>query len=314
MTAVTTTRRQALTLLGSTALVAACTPAIVTRDDRDPFEGGIGGTGIVGTLYGFGSLRINGLRVLLDGTTRYTMPFGAVSRDMLAPGQVLTVSARRTADGIIARDVSVDYTLVGILHHDGGRTTVNGVPLLNAGAALGDGSPGTRVAVSGTWTRDGVRPSRIDPAPGRPDAIGGTVVATATGATGIGGVPVTGAQLPGTGAYAVVLGRFGAGGFTADRVQSGRFAGFSALSLLSVDGYLEPSPTAPGLRIAGLGHNFARDVRLAAIGQRRAIYFGRYNGLFGANRGYIVPDELSARARLLDPGLGEGFAGQLIRI
>jgi hypothetical protein len=312
--AVKTTRRQALTLLGSTALVAACTPAIVSRDDRDPFEGGIGGTGIVGTLYGFGSLRINGLRVTLDGRTRYRTPFGAIALDMLQPGQTLTVSAQSTADGILARDVSVDYALVGLLRHGYGGLSVNGVPLVNAGAALGHCAPGTRVAVSGTWTHGGVRPSRIDPAPVAQDLMAGTVVATASGATGIGGVPVSGAQLPGTGAYAVALGRAGADGFETDRVHSGRFARLRDLSLLSVDGYLEPSPTAPGLRIAGLGHNFARDVRLTAIRQRRAIYFGRYNGLFGADRGYIVPDGFRARARALEAGLGDGFSGQVIRI
>jgi hypothetical protein len=311
---VKTTRRHALTLLGSTALIASCTPAIVTRNDRDPFEGGIGGTGIVGTLYGFGSLRINGLRVTLDGRTRYRSAFGNMALDALAPGQVMTVSAQRTAEGIVARDVSVEYTLVGMLAHAHGRPSVNGVPLLGSAGALGHGAPGTRVAVSGTWTTGGVRPSRIDPAGATQDVISGTVVETTSGALGIGGVPVSGAQLPGAGSYAVALGRAETGGFVADRVHSGRFTRMRDLQLLSVDGYLEPSPVAPGLRIAGLGHNFARDVSLAAIGQRRAIFFGRYNDLFGAERGYIVPDAFGARANALDSGLGDGFSGQVVRI
>jgi hypothetical protein len=64
--------------------------------------------------------------------------------------------------------------------------------------------------------------------------------------------------------------------------------------------------------LAGLGHNFARDTRLSEIGARRAIYFGRYNGLFGANRGYVVPTNFATRQRILRPGLAQGFEGTVV--
>lgn len=310
-----TTRRQALVLLGSTALAASCTPAIVSRDAGDPFEGGIGGTGIVGTLYGFGSLLINGLRVTLDGRTRYRTPYGSVGAGALAEGQVLTVSAQRSADGIVARHVMVDYALVGTLHHSGGTPRVNGVPLIAAASALGHGTPGSRVAVSGTWTARGVRPSRIDPAPTGPDLIAGTVTRLDHGGSGIGGTGISASgSLPAPGSYAVALGRNTSGGFEADSLQAGRFAQINNLRLLSVDGYLEASASAPGFRIAGLGHNFARDVRLGAVGGRRAVYFGQYDGLFGANRAFVVPDTYAAHAGALRGGLGDGFRGPVLQL
>lgn len=306
-----TNRRHALALLGSTALMTACTPAIVSRDSSDPFEGGIGGTGIVGTLNGFGSLRINGLRVALTGRTGYRTPFGTVGSDTLQPGHVLTVAAERTAQGIVARDVMMDFALIGTLHHGGGQASVNGVSLIDASGALGGAEPGTRVAVSGTWTSRGVRPSRIGRAPVSQDVISGTVGPGPS----LGGVTLLGLDsfLP-IGTYAVAQGRATDDGFDVAEVESGRFRSLTDLRLLSVEGFLEPSPTAPGLRIAGLGHNFARDLSLGQIGTRRAVYFGRYDGLFGADRGFIVPNDFTARARLLETGLGDGFGGTVVRI
>ncbi|MEM7488864.1 MAG: hypothetical protein AAF390_07030, partial [Pseudomonadota bacterium] len=99
-----TTRRTVLTLLASGA-VAACRPsppAVVTRDESDPFEGGIGGTGIVGVLTDFGSLIVNGLRVEVTSGTTVATPFGRVGEGALAPGQALTIVASRSADRLVA--------------------------------------------------------------------------------------------------------------------------------------------------------------------------------------------------------------------
>ncbi|MEM1265205.1 MAG: hypothetical protein AAGI50_04230 [Pseudomonadota bacterium] len=303
-----TTRRTALLLASSAAVAACAAPAPITRDRKDPFEGGIGGTGIVGTLYGFGSLLINGLRVELGAGTRYRTPFGAIGREALAPGQVLTVAADRTADGLTAQDVMIDYALVGPLVQSADGLSVNGVRLIAPQEALGHGTPGARVAVSGLWTPDGVRPSRLDPAPSGDDLIAGTFAGGAVGGVALSGLT----ESPRSGRYVAALGRVQNAEFQVRRVHSGRFDRVERLDLLSVEGYLEPSGTAPGFRISGLGHNFARDVRLAAIGPRRALYFGRYTGLFGAERGYLVPDAYAARTEVLIPGLTTGFRGDII--
>lgn len=300
-------RRNALFLLGSTVLSACATTPLVTKDEYDPFEGGIGGTGIVGTLNGFGSLLINGLRVDLGRSTRVNTAFGRASTEMLAAGQVLTVAATRRSDAITAQNVTIDYALVGRLHQIGSAAAVNGVPLLGWQDVIVHEGPGRRVAVSGVWTPDGVRPSRIDPAPHDLDLIAGTMDRRT-----IGGVPLTAhSRFPTDGSYAVAIGRAEDQTFSVEQFGSGRFAQTDGLSQLSVEGYLEPAATAPGFRVAGLGHSFAPDTALSAIGARRAIYIGPYNGLFSARRGYVVPDLFEARRNQLRTGLGPGFGGPI---
>lgn len=305
------TRRQALALLGSSTLSACATsPGIVTRDKNDPFEGGIGGTGIVGTLNGFGSLLINGLTVELQQNTRVRTPFGLASADVLAPGHVLTVVAERRADTTVARSVSLDYALVGQLQRHGSFASVNGVRLIGLDSAIGDGNDGSRVAVSGIWTPSGVRPSRIDAAPHTFDLIAGTF-----DAGGIGGLPlVVSDSLPNAGTYAVALGQNGSEAFAVENLLRGRFASSDVLEQLSVEGYLEPTRQGPGFRVAGLGHSFARRVQLSQVGQSRVIFFGPYDGLFEANRGYVVPDRFAARQSLLRGGLAQRSDIDLIRL
>lgn len=309
------TRRDILSLLGSTVLLASCAPAVVTRAGNDPFEGGIGGTGIVGVLTGFGSLLINGVTVDVARTTRYTTSFGATSLDALVPGMSLTVYAQRRGDRLVAKDVFVDHLLIGTLRGHQGALHVNGVSVQAPSAIHAHTLTGTRVAVSGVWSASGVIASRIDPAGMDKDMIAGTITPVDEGINGIGSVRLDaqGVRLM-TGQYAAVMGTSNDEGFNVQSIGNGRFARATSLRNLSVEGYLEPINTQPGFRIAGLGHSFARDVSLGAIGARRAVYFGRYDGLFGASRGYIVPEDMDARRKLLNRGISEGFDGPVIEI
>ena len=305
-----TNRRGALLLFGSTLLASCAAPQTVSRDDTDPFEGGIGGTGIVGTVYGNQNLSINGLSVDLRSITSVTSPIGPRAQTDLAPGQVLEVFARKETDTIVARDISIDYALVGDFRVRGANASVNGVPMIGWQGALGQGRAGQRVAVSGTWTPNGVRPSRIDPAPQSLDVIAGTF-----DGTGIGGVAMeTRVSRPSAGGYTVAFGRSEGDGFTVERFASGRFNTASGLRYLSVDGYLETERKAPGFRIAGLGHSFASDVQLGQIGQRRAIYFGAYNGRFDARIGVLVPDDFRSRDRALRGGIDLAQSSSIVRL
>lgn len=224
-----------------------------------------------------------------------------VSLDALEPGVPLTVFARRSKSGYVARSVSVDYTLFGRVHRVGGALGVSGVPVIPESGARGRLVPGMRVAVGGVWTRDGVRASLIAPAPEGPDLVAGTVNPGQGGASfALGSVDMAyQGRAPAPGSYAVALGRAEAGGFLASDVRPGRFEAGVSLGQLSVDGYLEPSARAPGLRIAGLGHSFAEKVQLGGVGARRAVYFGPYDGRFAARGGYVVPDDFGVRAALL---------------
>lgn len=310
-----TSRRAALALLGSTLLSACAAPGLVTRDDRkDPFEGGIGGTGIVGILTDFGSLVVNGLRVELTASTEFASAYGPSDADALAPGMALTILASRTPDTLVARRVAIEYALVGPARlGPGGTLTVNGAIVRPEPGVLGTFAIGTRVAVSGAWSAQGLIASRVDPAPHSLDLVAGT--ASHGGATGlaISGVPVRAhGTAPREGEYAVAIGRHHADGFAAEQIRRGRLNDAEALRQLSVEGYLEPVPSDPGFRIAGLGHSFSPALRLQPLASHRAIYFGPYDGLFEASAGYVVPEDFPGRRSLLGEGYAQGFGGPVV--
>lgn len=309
------TRRNFLSLLGATALSGCVSPAIVARDKNDPFEGGIGGTGIVGVVTGFGSIMVNGLKVEVTSRTEFRTALGSALLEDLRPGHSVTIAATRGRNGFVARRVTQDQLLIGTLHHGPSGFSVNGVPVYREAGSLGVAVPGRRIVVSGVWTPNGVATSRIDPAPDGPDMISGTAVSDGN-ALFVGGseIQTTRQSSRLDGAFIVASGAMTEDRFKADSVREGRFNGVNRLNQISADGFLEPIDSAPGFRLAGLGHSFARDTRLAAIGSRRALYFGRYDGLFGANRGYVMPASFTARQQVLNTGLDDSFDGPLIRL
>lgn len=300
-------RRTLLALMGGAAL-KGCVPAApaVSRNAPDPFEGGIGGTGIVGILTDFGSLRVNGLRVEMTNRTRVTTPFGPVSENALAAGQALTITAAQSRDRLVAQEVRIDHALIGRLDGRGRRLSVNGIPLqLEEGAVIG-ATPGMRVAVSGVWLANGLSATRIDPTAYGSDVIAGTVDRVDQVGVRVGDQDVVpSGPTPPTGSYLVAEGQFDGTALQANRLREGRFRPGGKLDQLSVEGYLEPSIFAPDYRIAGLGHSFGQNLDLAPLVRRRALYFGRYNGLFQASAGYVVPDSFAARRDLLRDGVPE---------
>lgn len=309
-------RRTALALLGSTALTACGVPQTVSRDAPDPFEGGIGGTGIVGLLTDFGSLIVNGLRVELTSGTQIFDTFGKVNESALAPGQALTIYATRSRDALVAERVQIDYAVIGTLEQTSAGPRVNGVPLeveRNAPVRL---TPGRRVAVSGLWAPDRLIVSRIDPAETGPDVVAGTLLGSSESTMlDIGGATLRGAvrgHQPGQ--YTTVFGTGDTTGIEVSRLETGRFKGATDLRQLSVEGYLEPVRVNPGFRVAGLGHSFARDLRLGQLEGQRAVYFGRYTGLFRAQLGYVLPQDYARRRTLLRQGYEDGFDGQILRL
>ncbi|WP_299679237.1 DUF5666 domain-containing protein [uncultured Roseobacter sp.] len=273
-------------------------------EDRE-VEGGIGGTGIVGILTEFGSLIVSGNRVETDLRTEFSGPFGPLSESDIRVGDSLTIEALGSAGNLRARRVHVTYPLVGTVSERarGGRQlTVNGVPVLTeAGAPLP--SVGDRVAVSGLWRDDEVVASRLSLVSGTLDLVSGDVLRTARGIR-IGPVSTRGRGLASrsNGSFASAIGRFDAdrGILRATDITTARFTGAAgALARLSIEGYLTRSPTAPGYRIAGLGHSFERNLDLQKYAEARVLFNGAYTGRFAAESAVILPDNVSARQRVL---------------
>ena len=275
------------------------------QSDQRPPEGGIGGTGIVGTLTDFGSLIVAGNKVETDPDTRISNAFGAIREGQLKIGDTLTIEASRTSSGLRAERVQVDYPLVGRIERVsfGGRVLeVNGTPVVLESSARPQ-PVGRRVAVSGLWRGPDVIASAITPVPDGPDLISGTVDRSLLQSS-IGNVVLRGRGrgVLSSGGFATVLGRYDSTSrtFQATETRAERFVGAAGpLQSLAIEGYLEPDAGAPGFRISGLGHSFTRNLSLERFGTRRVLFTGGYTGRFSAERGLILPEDPRERRTLL---------------
>lgn len=306
-------RRTLLVGLGAASVSACMAPMRVGEVKREP-EGGIGGTGIVGTLTDFGSLVINGLVVELTDGTRVTDAFGAVEASALGIGQALTIEAAMVDGSLSAQRVHVTHPVIGTVsavEASGKSAMVAGIRVVMERAAIGALVAGQRVAVSGLWQNDLVVASRIDPVdPTGPDVIAGAVRLSRGEGLRIGGQRILGLAVtpPADGSFATFIGQGGTGGFVARDFTGGRFTGAAGpISRLSIEGYLEPADTAPFFAISGLGHSFDEAAKLAPLQARRAVFNGPYDGTFVVDHGLVVPDDLAERRDLI-AGLVAGQA------
>ena len=298
------TRRFVLSA-GAAAGVFWPTAALPAPAQPRQSEGGIGGTGIVGILTEFGSLIVAGRRVQMDGLTRYTDGFGDIGASDVVIGDSLTIEANGPVDNLTARRVHVTHPLVGEVTAvgDAGRSlTILGTTVRlarpNRLARVGQ-----RVAVSGLWRGNSVEASGLSPARDNRDLVAGTVDRAGFGVT-VSGVRVrgTGSQQLEDGGFGSIVGRYDpeSGLMRSERAGTARFTGAAGpLKRLAVEGYLEPTRTAPGYRIAGLGHSFARNIDLSPYAQERTLFLGNYTGLFAAREALVLPEDPTARARIL---------------
>lgn len=132
------------------------------KDQSGDEDNGIGGTGakyesamISGTIYAFGSICVNGLRIAYDDTTIIE---GDAAGEMLRIGQVVDIKAEAT-NGLRAKFIRPRYEIAGpitfvdpaggYIHVMGERVTIeknSDVKIL---------TPGVRIAVSGTRNAQG---------------------------------------------------------------------------------------------------------------------------------------------------------------
>lgn len=295
--------RRAMLAGTGASVIGACAPEDQAADaDPNQPKGGIGGTGIVGTLTDFGSLIINGLRVQLPAGLTVRSALGPLEHSQLAVGQNLTVEAARTADGLEARRVRVVHPIVGPVDDvssDGRTLTVGGVPVV-----IEEGAPNqlTRrglVAVSGAWQRSRIVASRIEPAgPTARLSVSGTLRQASTGAWTLGSVPVRlrAGNTAADGAFGTAFGTLANGAMDVAALQVGRFTGAAGpLIALSVEGYFAATKTAPFNTIDGLGHELSSKSDLSGLLDHRVLLTGSYDGRFVVEQGDILDDSFEAR-------------------
>jgi hypothetical protein len=121
-------------------------------------EGGLTGTGIVGEITELGSIIVNDQRIKFDSQLPVTSALSPQTAEALVPGD--TVAALISYDGTdwTALSISQTHTLIGpATAVDAGRFNILGVPVVWPDPP----APGTWVAVSGFWTPDGVKGTRV---------------------------------------------------------------------------------------------------------------------------------------------------------
>ncbi len=297
-------RRTLIATLGATALTGCVPAGIAMRGDAGPLEGGIGGTGIVGTLADFGSLIVNGLRVELPDHARISNGYGSISASALAVGQTLAVEATMQRGTPVADWVRISHPLVGLVERGTtarGAFTVNGITVVPEPGMIGQPHPGTRAAISGVWSGARVIASRIDQVgSGASDLIAGDALSAEDGRLQVGGMVTDRAAGAPRLRYVTAVGRYADGIFHVETLQEGRFSrGLPWLANLLVEGFLTPTDQSPGRRISGLGHSFDAQAQVVGFDGVRGLFVGAYNGHFRVERAAALPQDLRLRRALV---------------
>ncbi len=153
----------------ATAIAGLCTAfAALAETDENEREGGILGTGIVGTITALGSIYVNGQHILFDDD---------LGVEHLLPGHTVAVLAQPEGARWRASDVRQILPLVGPAQiSTDGQLAVMGTPVLLAEDLRADIATGDWIAVSGLWQAGRVIATRIDPVNGGTSArIEGTL-------------------------------------------------------------------------------------------------------------------------------------------
>jgi hypothetical protein len=342
MTMGTTGLRQALALAALLALAACAQPQGSNQgsDGRvaqggEP-GGGIGGTGaasqplrqvgILGTLRGFGSLLVNGVRVETPAGAPVATPYGPRQVSDLAAGHVVELAARGDDGTLRAQRIAQLVALAGpveAVQADARALSVMGVPVqLAPGARVAaDGGlaavrPGTRIAVSGLWREGGVVASRIEPAPTALPALDAGPATTALvtgvirvgpdGERRVGPLPLAfaGTTPPPEGQFAALYGRLRGDTLEVLRIETGHPALPARLDRLSVEAYAGTVHGTPALH--GLGLQVAEGTRLERLFGRRAVFIGPLQGRFRVEHGVPLPDAMAAQRDALE-AVGDGL-------
>ena len=140
------------TLLG---LLTGCTATqrteLASNSDPDD-ESGIGGTGIIGTITGFGSIFVNGVEVEVERNTRLSVDGQPASDFELARGNVVEVLAVEQRGVTHASRIQVRHEIIGKVEHvdsANNRFTVLGQTVLQDAQTGAMPRPGDSVQISG---------------------------------------------------------------------------------------------------------------------------------------------------------------------
>ncbi|MGG5819038.1 DUF5666 domain-containing protein [Falsiroseomonas sp. HW251] len=307
-----TRRRDALRAIPALTLLAAGCAPVARRFAGGDEEGGIGGTGIFGTVTALGSLQVNGLLVETGAGTRIeTLTGGPV-----LPGDTVAVEAARAEGRLVARGVTAFHPVMGPI----GALPDSGLSVLGTSVAVepgvpvraADGSvlpaavlrPGQMVAVSGLWRGDSVVATAlrlVEPASGA--VLRGQLrrrgLAWQVGGTQLlfrGLMP----NLPEEG-FVTVRGAARPEGLVVESLEEQPLMVFSRrIDALSVEGFGAVNRGAPGFHLAGFGLPLDPTSPAVPPPGERWLLLGQRGATFRVAEGLALPADPARRAALLE--------------
>ncbi|MBO9449195.1 hypothetical protein J7426_02925 [Tropicibacter sp. R16_0] len=276
-------------------LLVAASPALAK--DEDDREGGIIGTGIVGTITELGSIIVNGHRITLDDD----MPVaesapGMVAKDLI-PGLTVAVVVTQGDEAWKALHVRQVLPLIGPV------TKIEADHLIVLGTRVKTGQLGVDVrlddwiAVSGLWRGDAVEASHIArlPKAEQKAQVSGTYLgADAQGHPVVGTTQITGVVPThlSVGDVIRVEGEAIAGGIQASRLEKGLFD--DPVSIVQIEGYHSP-PQPDGLYTV-LGSGMVAYTQMPGmISQSERVITCGSDGVLGSSNLSATDAEISGR-------------------
>lgn len=209
-------------------------------------EGGIIGTGIVGTITHLGSIHVNGQHILFDDEMKVAGSVPLITAGELKPGHTVAVIATRDNGGWHAQHIRQVLPLVGpATAVQDGLVSVLGTEVTVAGHA--DIQVGDWVAISGLWEGQTVRASRIEKLTNTEHQarLSGTYLGLDAQARALIGASAINGFEPqhlSPGDLVRVIGQPTPDGIRAERLETGLFAG--AVGVVQVQGYYSaPQPS-----------------------------------------------------------------------
>ncbi len=227
-----------LGILAAAILGLCLTSAAWAEAEDTEREGGILGTGIVGTITALGSIYVNGQHILFDD---------GMAVENLLPGHTVAVLAHLEGSEWRARDIRQILPLVGPAQvSPDGQLTIMGTRVLTADGMASDIATGDWVAISGLWQAGQVIATRVDRVSDPVNArIEGTVFDTQSDRPlRLGGTEITGLrpQHLQDGDVIRVTGKPAEDGLQVSQLETGVFA--SAPGMVLIEGYFSaPQPS-----------------------------------------------------------------------
>lgn len=293
---------QAKRILAGIGVMLSLTTALPATEDADR-EGGIIGTGIVGTITHLGSIHVNGQHIRFDPGQAVEGTALPITADDLLPGHTVAVVVR--PDGLDWQAVHLRQVLplVGpVTAISGAEATVLGTAVDLSGIETRV-QPGDWIAVSGLWQQGRVNASRVDLLP--PDhetaRISGTYLGKdADGRDRIGDTALTGLETRhlSPGDLVRAEGQPGADGLGVIRLETRLFE--LPVGVVQIEGYYSP-PQPDGLyTVLGSGLVAFTDQPGMITEEERVVRCGGNGQLGSPSANAPLPDEIANAATQLN--------------